>query len=287
MSKTNLQNRIESGKPIILAEIAPPAAPDVAGLQEMARSFAGKVHALGVSDNRDDTRMCAMVAASIIAGEGIETIMHMVTRDRNRTALAADCIGAQALGVHNFLCTSGTHKTLLPFRTVKNVYDIDATLLLEQVHNLNGGSCIGGVASPYAGPMEFQLDRIVQKIGAGAQFIVTQPVFDLDRFQSWWREVCNRGLQQRTAIIAGIRVLTDAKSAMAAAEKRPFPMIPSGLLERLSGKSGEEARKEGIRIAIETIEQLSFDDGIRGFEVVCDEDHSAAIEVLENLKSKI
>lgn len=290
--KSILQQRIESGKRILLAEIAPPKGPDIKELKDLAKKFSGKALALGISDNRDDVRMSALAAASIMQGEGVETIVHMVTRDRNRTALYSDCIGAQALGVHNILCTSGTHQTLLPFYTAKNVYDIDATLLLkickdvEKTSNHNATPlCLGAVTSPYADPIELQLPRLAQKIFVGAQFVITQPIFDLDRFDAWWKEVSNRGLHEKAAMIAGIKILSTPAVTKAFAEKRPSTMMPPTIIQRLSSKSASDAcRKEGIAVALEIIERLSANSGLRGFEVSCDEDPDAAVEVLEKIK---
>ena len=297
-----LQKRIESGKPLITAEIAPPMSSDPGQVRALARRFAGKVHALGVSDNKDGVTMSALVAASLIAGEKVEPILHMATRDRNRTALISDFLGARALGVRNFLCTSGTHQTLLPFRAAKSVFDIDATVLLQSLagleknasivgeQNIDGhvSYCLGAVVSPYADPVELQLPRLAQKIFVGAQFIVTHPVFDLDRFIVWWKEVTDRGLHTKAAFIAGIKVLTDAKTAKVFAEKRPVPMVPEPVLQRIVSKSDKNAcRAEGIKIAFETIEKLSAMAGLRGFEIACDDDLDAALEVLDGLKSRL
>jgi methylenetetrahydrofolate reductase (NADPH) len=300
--KTALQKRIESGNPVIIAEIAPPKSLDAASIRAMAKWFAGKVHALGVSDNRDSIRMSAMAAASIVLAEKIEPILHMVTRDRNRIALLSDCIGAQAIGIHNILCTSGTHQSLLPVDDAKNVFDFDATLLLQNCRNLqndvsfvdekaaNGQArlCMGAVASPFADPMELQIARIAQKINAGAQFLVTPPLFDLDRFSKWWKEVTARGLHQKAAFIAGIKVLTDVSSAREYAAKRPVPMVPDSVISRLASKEDPSAcRTEGIAIAAETIQKLSDQKGIRGFEIVCDEELDASLELLDSLKSQL
>jgi len=297
--KTALQKRIESKKPIIIAEVAPPKSLDVAPIRALAKKIAGKVHALGISDNRDSIRMSAMAAASIVFAEKIEPILHMATRDRNRIALFSDCIGAQALGIRNILCTSGTHQSLLSIEDAKNVFDFDATLLLRELGKntllVNGNTpdgrtplCLGAVASPFADPMALQLARIEQKISAGAQFLITPPIFDLDRFGTWWKEVTVRRLHEKAAFIAGIKVLTDASSAREYATKRPIPMVPDSVINRLASKSDPRAsRAEGISIATEIIKKLSGVDGIRGFEIVCDDDLDAAIEMLDGLKSQL
>ena len=298
--KTNLQKRIESGKTLVTAEIAPPCSTDGQAVRAVAKRFSGKVHAIGVSDNKDSITMSAVAAASILAAENVEPILHMATRDRNRAALVSDFLGACALGVRNVLCTSGTHQTLLPFRAAKNVFDIDATVLIQTLHDLKKNAkivgeknidgdvsyCLGAVVSPYADPMDLQLPRLAQKIFVGAQFVVTHPVFDLERFNAWWKEVTNRGLHEKAAFIAGIKIFTDAAAAKAFSEKRPLPMVPDAMLARLGLKSGS-SRGEGIKIALETIEKLSSINGLRGFQVEVDSDTDAAIEVLDTLKSKL
>ena len=193
--KTKLQQQIESGGRILLAEISPPPSGDAAAVRETARRYAGKVDALGISDNRDRTRMSALAAASLVLAEGVEPILHVVTRDRNRIALVSDCLGAAALGIRNILCTSGTHQTLGEFKTAKCVFDVDSVQLLQIYSGLGtedsdsglgvkGGVSLtlGGTAAPFADPMELQVMRLAKKAAAGAGFLVTQPVFDIDRF---------------------------------------------------------------------------------------------------------
>ena len=196
-----------------------------------ARLFAGKVHALGVSDNRDGVHMSAIAAAAQFVAEGVEPIVHVTTRDRNRIALVSDCLGAQAMGIRNLLCTTGTHQSRGPCKSARNVFDVDSIQLLglyggladdgslvgEERFEDAGPLCLGGTASPYADPMEMQIIRLSKAISAGAKFVITQPVFDVDRFNLWWGEVTKRGLHEKTAIIAGVRPLADAGLA------RPMP----------------------------------------------------------------
>ena len=296
--KTELRKRIESGDQILIAEIAPPASSNGEAVRESARRYAGKVHAIGVSDNRDEVRMSAMAAASLVASEGIEPILHVTTRDRNRIALVSKCLGADALNVRNVLCTSGTHQTLGAFKTAKSVYDIDSIQLLQAIEGLgNGGSivggekfegvgpfCLGAAASPFSDPMEMQLRRLAKKITAGAQFLITQPVFDLERFEAWWKGVMELGLEKKAAFLAGIRVLTSADEAKKFAASSPSPVIPDSAIERLSSKPDESAqRSAGIEIAVEIAQKLSSLTGLRGFEVRGDGDDEAALEVIEKL----
>ena len=123
--------------------------------------------------------------------------------------------------------------------------------------------------------------RLAKKVAAGARFLVTQPVFELERFHAWWKEVLQRDLQS-IPIVAGVRLLPDAEEAKAYAERRPRPMVPDALLKRLASKPDRAAqRAEGIQIAVETIGRLSEVDGLRGFEIVGGDDDEAVLEVIE------
>jgi methylenetetrahydrofolate reductase (NADPH) len=295
-SETKLHARIRSGEPILVVEVAPPKGGDAAPLRAAAQRYGGKVHAVGVCDSRHGVGMAALAAAGILAGEGVEPILHIVTRDRNRIALIADCLGAQALGIRNILCTSGTHQTLGICRPAKNVFDIDSIQLLDAIAHLGtdgsavcperfdgaGPFCLGAVAAPFADPPELQLVRLAKKVTAGAQFLITQPVYDFDRFRTWWDQVTQRGIHDRAAVLAGIQPLLDADQAKAFATTRPLPMVPQTLLDRLSSAGGGKAqRAAGIEIALETIKQLSALKGLRGFHLCGEGDEDAVLEIME------
>lgn len=294
--KTELQKRIDSGKPIVIAEISPPKGSDPEPVRACAKRYAGKVNAIGISDNRNGTCMSALAAASLVAAEGVEPILHMVTRDRNRIALISNCIGADALGIRNILLTSGTHQTLGNFKTARNVFDIDSLQILSAITGLaddgtivgedgyadTGPYCLGAVAAPFADPAEMQLMRLSKKVKAGAQFMITQPIFDLERFRAWWEDVTQRGLHEKAAIIAEVRLLLDADDAKELSEQRPSPMIPKAMIDRISSESDKASqRKAGIEIAVETIKELSSLDGLRGFEICAEGDDEAGIEIIE------
>jgi methylenetetrahydrofolate reductase (NADPH) len=293
---TDLQQRLESGKGVLLAEISPPADPAPQGVQQLAKRFAGKVHALGICDNRDRVGMAALAAASLVAGQGVEPVLHITTRDRNRIALVSEVLGAHALGVRNILCTSGTHQTLGHFRAAKNVYDVDVIQLLQTCANLAhdgavvgeaalggaDGFCLGAVASPNADPLEMQMIRLGKKVSAGAGFLVSQPVYDLERFSAWWAEVVRRGLHEKAAILAGIELLGDSELERARAKRRPSPRIPDAVLEQVASKTGAAARRRAaIDVALQTVEQLSGTNGLRGFSICVDGDPDAAEEIIE------
>ncbi len=294
--KTELEKRIESGGQILLAEFSPPQGADPTPVRDAAKRYVGKVHALGVSDNRDRVCMSPLAAAIQVKAADIEPVLHVVTRDRNRIALVSDYLGAQALGVHNVLCTTGTHQILSRARAAKNVFDVDCIQLLQTYTGLAsdarivgeegidgcGPACLGGVASPFADPIELQMVRLAKKVAAGARFLITDPVFDVHRFNAWWEEVRGRGLHEKVAILAGVAPLLSAEGARARAAKRPDPVIPQAVIERIASAGDADAqRAAGIEIAVETVHQLSGISGLRGFQIGADGDHDAALEILE------
>ncbi len=293
---TDLQQRLASGKNVLLAEISPPPEAAPQGVQELAKRFAGKVHALGVSDNRQRVGMAALAAASLVAGQGVEPVLHVTTRDRNRIALVSEVLGAHALGIRNILCTSGTHQTLGHFRAAKNVYDVDVIQLLQTCANLANdaalvgeaaiagadGFCLGAVAAPNADPLELQMIRLTKKVSAGAGFLVSQPVYDLERFSAWWAEVARRGLHEKVAILAGIEPLGDNELESARAKRRPSPRIPEAVFQQVASKTDAAARRRAaIDLAVETVKRLSGTKGLRGFSIAVNGDQDAALEIIE------
>ena len=299
---TILRQRLESGKSVLLAEISPSAEAAPAGMQQLAKRFAGKVHALGISDNRDRVGMAALAAASLVAGQNIEPILHVTTRDRNRIALVSEVLGAHALGIRNIFCTSGTHQTLGRFRAAKNVYDVDVIQLLQTCASLAVGAelvgegpiagvedlCLGAVASPHADPLDLQMIRLDKKVSAGAGFLVSQPVYDLDRFNVWWAEVSRHGLHEKVAMVAGIEPLGEHALPVQfqedgpQAKRRPLSRIPDAVLRQVTSKSDAAARRRAaIDLAVETVKRLGGIKGLRGFSIGVNGDPDAALEIIE------
>jgi methylenetetrahydrofolate reductase (NADPH) len=294
--ETILQKKLQEGKQILISEIKPPACGSTAKLKSMSGKYKGKVCALGVSDNREEPGMSSLAASCILAREGMEPIMHMVTRDRNRIALVSDCLGAQGLGIGNLLLTSGTHQTLGCFAQAKSVFDIDSIQLTQALNRIDIDAgiigkekldsmdpfFIGGVTDPFAEPVEMQILRLHKKIKAGARFIITAPVYDLSLFNIWWDKVCEAGIPKKTALIVGIKVVTDPDRIKSLATSRPDPKIPGEMIETLSSSGNREmARAAGIDRAVKIIAGLSEITGIRGFAIDGDGDDDAVLEVID------
>ena len=242
---TGLQQRITAGKPLLLAEISPPQGAIPPRCASWPAAAPGKFHAVGVSDNRDHVAMSALAAAALVAAEGVEPILHVVTRDRNRIALVSDALGAQALGIRNLLVHQRhardartvprgeerfRRRSRPVARHVQPIWPQNGALVGEKGIAGAGPFCLGGVASPNADPLELQVLRMAKKVGNGARFLDHPPVFDLERFAAWWQEVTRHGLHEKAAIVAGIQPLADGQKAAELAAKRPRPRIPEAVL---------------------------------------------------------
>jgi methylenetetrahydrofolate reductase (NADPH) len=290
-----LRDKAASGKKFLIAEVPSLQNGDAAGLRALFRRYRGKVCAVGVSDNRGAVGVSALAAASLALQEGVEPVMHLVTRDRNRIALVSDVLGARSLGIENLLVTSGEHQTLGAFGKAKRVYDVDSIQFLDSLTRLSsdaglvgekaldpGPLFLGAVADPEAEPAELQMMRLQKKIAAGARFIVTAPVFDPTRCREWLTKANGKLDGKSVALVVGIRILKSAAEAEALVKQRPRLTLPEETLARLKGRKGANAqRAEGIKIALETITALKDDKRIAAFELSSGGDHDAVLEVAE------
>lgn len=284
--------------PVIVAEYEPPTMADGKLVREAAAQLKGKVHAVGVVDNRAEIRMSAVAAAAILRGEGLEPIVHMTVRDRNRIALISDVLGAHAMGLSNILCTTGDHQTLGRERTARNVFDLDAIQLLATLNGIrqdgtlfgNGREvgkcefCLGATASPIADPPELQTLRMAKKVSAGADFFVTQPVFDVDGFNEWLGSLNGIG---EVPVLAGILAPPTASRAKEINETVPGVEIPESVIQRLesAGSAGEKA--EAVKIAAEIVNKLKDLNGVKGLCLMADGDVAMTCEIIDQAGLKV
>jgi methylenetetrahydrofolate reductase (NADPH) len=237
--------------------------------------------ALNVTDNQAAVvRMSSLAGCLLLKQSGTEPILQMVVRDRNRLALQSDLLGAAALGIRNVLCLSGDHQRLGNHPNARGVYDIDSVNLLEMTramrdeHRLQNGESfsgdlplfIGAAANPFAEPLELRVARLSKKIRAGADFVQTQAVFDVPRFEDWMHRVRDRGLDEQVFILAGVLPLKSAKMAHRIREHVPGLWVPDQVVERM--ERAADTRQEGIQICLETISQLRTVVGVRGIHVM-------------------
>jgi methylenetetrahydrofolate reductase (NADPH) len=280
MEKSRLQKILEAGHFSITAEIGPPMSANADFVRKSAQELLGIVDAANVTDNQTAiVRMSSIAASCLINGQGIEPIVQMTCRDRNRIAIQSDILGAYALGLRNLLCLSGDHQIFGNHPESKNVYDIDSIQLLRAMRKMKEEKVfmsgkptkvpaeffLGATANPFADPEELQLIRLHKKIEAGAQFIQTQAIYDIDQFEAWMEKVRSKGLHKKAYILAGILVNKSLKS-LEMTKKVAGMKVPDELIERMRNASSYE--EEGVNIALELIDKLKKIEGISGIHIM-------------------
>jgi len=284
---SNLGRMLSAGHFVVTAEVGPPRGPDPAEVKKKAGILRGVADAYNVTDNQTAVvRMSSIAASKILLQEGLEPVMQMVCRDRNRIAIQSDLLGAWALGMRNVLCLSGDHQSagaggkLHGHPGAKNVYDIDSIQLIRVVKNLRDGAVqeggdsispaatflIGAAWTPLGPPEKFRTIRLAKKINAGADFIQTQAVYDVERFRRYMNEVCERGLDQKVHILAGIIPIRSLGMARYMRDYVSGVTIPEDIITRL--EQAPSAKEEGVRIVLEIMEQIKEIPGVHGVHIM-------------------
>lgn len=296
MSPSRLQSVLEAGKFAVTAEAGPPRGPDAEVVRRKARLLKGSVDACNVTDNQTSVvRMASLAACRILAEEGVEPVMQMVCRDRNRIAAQSDILGAAALGIPNLLCLTGDHQCFGDHPQAKNVFDLDSIQLVKIARDMRdasrfaGGKAlegklelfIGSSANPFADPTKIQVPRLAKKVAAGSEFIQTQCVFNIEKFKEWMRSVRDRGLDIATHILAGITPARSAAMLEYMATRVAGMDVPEAVIARVKGVPKAGQAEEGIRIAVETIQQLREIPGVRGVHIMAIEWEEAVPEIVK------
>lgn len=280
---SKLANAIESGDFILTAEYLPVAGTDSSLIDSAATALGDSVFAVNVADNHYRVAMSSLAASVAVMKAGIEPVYQIVTRDRNRIALQSDLLGAAYLGIKNVLCLSGYHQTLTGSPESANVYDIDSIQLVAAVRNMRDegvlldgtkiegefSMLIGAVANPYLTPLELNMIRLNKKVEAGADFIQTQAVLDIEVFRQWLDLAVSEGITEKTAILAGIMPLESTTEAERLRDTYTDLHISDELIERLKAAGSKEAQKrEGLAISAEIIKKVKDMNGVRGIHIL-------------------
>ena len=281
-SSSRLEKVLTAGHFAVTAELGPPQNSNPESIKKKAQYCLGNVDGANITDNQTAiVRMSSIAAAAIAISCGVEPIAQMVCRDRNRIAMQSDILGAAALGVKNLLCLSGDHQTFGNHPEAAGVFDVDSVQLIAMVKKMRDDKqflsddpikeyeprlFIGAVENPFADPFEFRVMRLAKKIEAGADFIQTQCVFDLDKFTRWMELVVKEGLHKKVYILAGLtpvrshRALTYMKNNVAGMS------IPDELITRM--ESAQDPKEEGIKICLEMIEKVKTIEGVSGIHLM-------------------
>ena len=278
---TNLEKVLESGKFAVTAEAGPPKGTSVASVQKKGELLRNCCDAVNVTDNQTAiVRMSSLAGCLILKQQGVDPVMQMVVRDRNRLAIQSDLLGAVALGIGNVLCLSGDHQKFGNHPGARGVFDIDSIQLIQTMKTmrdekkfLSGEDIsgemplfIGAAANPFADPFEFRVSRLAKKVKAGADFIQTQAVYEVARFRRWMEAVAARGLDKQTHILAGVIPIKSAGMARYMRDYVPGVIVPDEIVTRM--EQAKDAKEEGVKIILEVIEQLKEIPGVHGIHIM-------------------
>ena len=281
-SGSNLEKVFVNGHFAVTAELGPPKNNDVSVIQRKVDFLRGYVDAVNVTDNQTAiVRMSSIATSSFVIQMGMEPVMQMVTRDRNRIAMQSDLFGATALGIKNIVCLTGDHHTFGNQVNAKNVHDLDSVQLINMVKTMRdektlmGGEekiegdvnmFIGGAANPFADPFEFRALRTAKKAAAGVDFIQTQCIYDMERFKEWMKMIRDLGVHEKVHIMAGITPLKSAGMARYMAKNVAGITIPDAIIDRMA--KAAKGSEEGIKICIEQIQEVKEIEGVHGVHIM-------------------
>jgi len=296
-SGSRLERVLASGQFAITAELGPPKGTDVEVVRNKMALLRGVCDAVNITDNQTAiVRLSSVAASALLCQDGLEPVMQMTCRDRNRLAIQADVFGAVTLGVRNLLCLTGDHQRFGNHPTAKNVYDLDSIQLIRMVQRMRdervteGGEpvegevpmFIGGAANPFGDPFEMRIIRLAKKVAAGVDFIQTQCIFDMPRFREWMRRVVDLGLHEKAYILAGVMPLKSAGAARYINANVAGISVPDGIIKRMSDAGrGQKARDEGMRLCAEMIQEVREIEGVRGAHIMAVEWEDAIRPIVE------
>jgi len=294
-TESRLEKVLRAGHFAVTAECGPPKGSDVELLKKKATYLLGYVDAVNVTDNQAAVvRMSSVAAASILKSMGHDPVLQMVTRDRNRIALQSDLFGAYALGIRNVLCLTGDHQSFGNEKGAVGVFDLDSIQLVRTVRDMREeGRTISGAAiqappkmfigaaeNPFADPLGWRVMRLSKKVQAGADFIQTQSIFNLGRFEQFMKQANDIGLTEKVSILAGITPIKGVGMARYMATKVAGMDVPEELIKRVAGVPKERQGKEGIKIAVETIQRVREIRGVAGVHLMAIEWEETVPEIL-------
>ena len=293
---SKLERILADGHLAVTSECGPPRGSDPDVIIKKGELLKDHVDALNVTDNQTSvTRLSSLAACIHLKLMGVEPVLQMVTRDRNRIALQSDILGAASFDINNILCLSGDHQVFGDCPDGQNVFDLDSMQLLQTVRHMRDNGkfisgddikrpprmFVGAAANPFAEPFKIRVPRLAKKIAAGAEFIQTQCIYNLERFEAWMNGVRDRGLHEKVYILAGITPMKSLGMARYMKNNVPGMDVPDELISRLAGVPKEKQAEEGITICLETITRLKEIKGVSGFHIMAIEWEEKVPEIVE------
>ncbi len=298
----SLRERLASGSFAVTAEISPPRGASTSKITEAAAQLRDWVDAVNVTDNQgSNVRLASWAGSLAVIRAGLDPVMQMTCRDRNRIALQSDLLGASALGIRNILVMTGDHPKFGDHPEAKPVFDLDSAQLLwtlrtmrDQHVLLSGRRCdpapdcfLGAVENPFAPPVPFRAERLGKKVAAGAQFVQTQFVFDVPAFARWMTQVRDLGLHERCAVLAGVGAVRSVRALDYMRDHVPGVEVPDAAYQRLRAVPSDRTAAEGVKLAAEIIQQVSEIPGVAGVHLLVAGNERAVPDILEGAGIRI
>jgi methylenetetrahydrofolate reductase (NADPH) len=296
---SNLERVLKAGHFAFTGELGPPRGTSAQEVRDKASHLKGMVDAVNITDNQTSVvRMSSWAASLILIQEGLEPNYQMVCRDRNRLAMQSDILGAYAHGIRNMLCLSGDHQQFGDHPTAKGVFDIDSMQLISLVKHMRDAGkfmseqdiveppkiFIGAAANPFAEPFRWRVQRLAKKVQAGADFIQTQCIYNMDKFREWIKQANDMGLAEKVYILAGVTPMKSIGMARYMQSKVPGMDVPESIIKRLQGAGKGKVAEEGIKIACEQIEEFKEMKGVAGVHLMAIEWEHKVPEIAERAK---
>lgn len=293
---SKLEKVLKNGHMAVTSEVGPPRSSDAAEVIKKGHMIKDHVDCINVTDNQTSVcRICSLASCIHLKNEGLEPALQMVVRDRNRIALQSDILGAASFGINSILCLSGDHQSFGDHPSSQNVFDLDSMQLIQTARYMRdegkflGGDKIkepprlfvGAAANPFADPFNIRVPRLAKKVAAGAEFIQTQCVYNLEKFELWMEGVVERGLHEKIFILPGITPMRSVGMAKYMARAVPGMDVPKELIDRMSGVPKDKQAEEGINIAVESMERLKECKGVSGFHIMAIEWEEKVPEMVE------
>lgn len=293
---SKLARTLAAGNFAVTAECGPPQGADPQPIKDKASLIKDSVDAVNVTDNQTAVvRLSSLASAVVLKRMGLEPVLQMVTRDRNRIALQSDLLGAAALGIENVLCLTGDHQSFGNQKNARGVFDLDSIQLVHTAKAMRDDGVlvdgtelesspalfIGAAANPFADPLGFRVIRLAKKVSAGADFIQTQCIYHNARFEEWLTQAREEGLTEKVYILGGVTPFKSARMAKYMKENVAGMDVPDDLLDRIKGVPSKNQAAEGIKMAVETIQWLKSLKGVAGLHLMAIGWEEKVPEILE------
>ncbi len=293
-SGSNLEKLLKRGEFVVTSELGPPRGASREAVEKKAEVLKGSADAFNITDCQTAmVRLSSIASGVILINMGMEPVIQMTCRDRNRIAIQSDILGAAALGMKNLLCLTGDHQCFGDHPDAKGVFDIDSIQLLDIVRQMRDEKrfqsgeelkveprlFLGAAANPFADPFKFRAIRLAKKIAAGTDFIQTQIIYNIKKFEEWMSIVRDMGLHKKVFILAGVTPIRSLGMAKYMKNNVPGMDVPDEIIKRLEG--AEKKKVEGINICLDIIERLRKIEGVAGIHIMAIEWEEIVPEIVE------